>query len=238
MTPCSPSSFNRRFGETCRLHLQGRRNKFSKNQQASRRRVFRRVSTKVSEEHVASIFRVDEISSAKTCLPPACLLVFAELISSTLKMETTCSSEPSVETQRTTRRHIPEDDTLHNHRCEKLKSYTHNPDWRFSSLSSISVRKFYDSVLNWAMTTYFICSWDVAETLHMFVRCRRNTTYVREMSQKHFICPWDVAETLHMFVRCRRNTSYVPEMSQKHVICPWDVAETRHMFVITVELKL
>jgi hypothetical protein len=27
-------------------------------------------------------------------------------------------------TQRTTRRRIPEDDTLHNHRCENLKSYT------------------------------------------------------------------------------------------------------------------
>jgi hypothetical protein len=30
MTPCSPLSFNRRFGGTHRLHLQGRRNKFSK----------------------------------------------------------------------------------------------------------------------------------------------------------------------------------------------------------------
>jgi hypothetical protein len=28
----------------------------------------------------------------------------------------------SVETLRSTRRHIPEDDTLHNHRCENLKS--------------------------------------------------------------------------------------------------------------------
>jgi hypothetical protein len=28
-----------------------------------------------------------------------------------------------VATQQTTRRHIPEDDTLHNHRCENLKSY-------------------------------------------------------------------------------------------------------------------
>jgi hypothetical protein len=36
MTPCSSLSFNRRFGVTYRLHLQGRRNKFSKNQQASR----------------------------------------------------------------------------------------------------------------------------------------------------------------------------------------------------------
>jgi hypothetical protein len=47
----------------------------------------------------------------------------AEPISSTLKMEAICSSETSVETQRTTQRHIPEDDTLHNHRCDNLKSY-------------------------------------------------------------------------------------------------------------------
>jgi hypothetical protein len=30
MTSCSPLSFNRRFGGTYRLHLQGRRNGFSK----------------------------------------------------------------------------------------------------------------------------------------------------------------------------------------------------------------
>jgi hypothetical protein len=39
-------------------------------------------------------------------------------------MEATCSSETWVDTQRTTRRYIPEDGTLHNHRCENLKSYT------------------------------------------------------------------------------------------------------------------
>jgi hypothetical protein len=38
-------------------------------------------------------------------------------------MEAICSSETSVATQQTTRRHISEDDTLHNHRCENLKSY-------------------------------------------------------------------------------------------------------------------
>jgi hypothetical protein len=43
--------------------------------------------------------------------------------SSILKMEAICSSKTSGTTQRTTRRHIPEDDTLHNHRCENLKSY-------------------------------------------------------------------------------------------------------------------
>jgi hypothetical protein len=47
---------------------------------------------------------------------------FAELISLTLKIEAICSSETSVDTQRTTRRYIPEDGTLHNHRCENLKS--------------------------------------------------------------------------------------------------------------------
>jgi hypothetical protein len=33
------------------------------------------------------------------------------------------SSETSGATQRTTRRHIQENDTLHNHHCENLKSY-------------------------------------------------------------------------------------------------------------------
>jgi hypothetical protein len=46
------------------------------------------------------------------CLPPAYLLVLAEIISSTLKMKAICSSETSVATQQTTRRHIPEDDTF------------------------------------------------------------------------------------------------------------------------------
>jgi hypothetical protein len=53
------------------------------------------VLTDVSEEHIASIFRVEEISSAS-------------------------------KQQRTTRRYIPEVDTLHNHRCENLKSYKEN----------------------------------------------------------------------------------------------------------------
>jgi hypothetical protein len=47
------------------------------------------------------------------CLPPAYLLVLAEIISSTLKMEAICSSETSVVTQQITRHHIPEDDTLY-----------------------------------------------------------------------------------------------------------------------------
>jgi hypothetical protein len=62
MTPCSPLNCAQRFGGTYRLHLQGRRNMFSKQ--------------------------------------------------ATLKMEAISSSETSGATQRTTRRHIPENDTL------------------------------------------------------------------------------------------------------------------------------
>jgi hypothetical protein len=72
------------------------------------RRVVRRVSTDVSEEH---------IKNQQASLPPACLLFFAELISSTLKMEAICFSETSVETRRTTRRRMSEDDTLQMKSC-------------------------------------------------------------------------------------------------------------------------
>jgi hypothetical protein len=64
------------------------------------RRIVCWVTTEVSEEHIASI--------SGTCL----LVGFCWNYFSTLKMEAICSSETSVVTQQTTRRHIPEDDTL------------------------------------------------------------------------------------------------------------------------------
>jgi hypothetical protein len=82
--PCSPLSVNRRIGWTYRLHLQGRKNKFSE---------------KPASKQVAILL--------VTCL-------LAELISSTLKMEAICSSDTSVDTQRTKRRYIPEDGILKN----------------------------------------------------------------------------------------------------------------------------
>jgi hypothetical protein len=99
MKPCSLLSCNRRFGGTYRLHLQIRRSNFSKNQQVSRWK-------------------------AECRLPPSYLLVLAQITSSNLKMEAICSFETSVATQQTIRRHIPEDDTLHNHCCKNFKSYT------------------------------------------------------------------------------------------------------------------
>jgi hypothetical protein len=46
-------------------------------------------------------------------------------------MEAICFSETSVVTQRTTRRYIPEVDTLRNHRCENLKSYKLSNVWKY-----------------------------------------------------------------------------------------------------------
>jgi hypothetical protein len=56
-------------------------------------------------------------------ITPAFTLVSCLPYSLTLKMEVTCSSEMSVDFQRTTLHYIPKVRTLHNHRCENFKSY-------------------------------------------------------------------------------------------------------------------
>jgi hypothetical protein len=62
-------------------------------------------------------------SKNKPSEKPASKQVATSAYFSTPKMEAICSSETSVDFQRTTRRYIPEDSSLHNHRCEYLKSY-------------------------------------------------------------------------------------------------------------------
>jgi hypothetical protein len=63
----------------------------------------------------------------------------------TLKMEAICSSETSVATHQTTRRHIPEDDTLHNHRCENLKSYILSTNFYFLFFYNSSILPFHSA---------------------------------------------------------------------------------------------
>jgi hypothetical protein len=57
------------------------------------------------------------------CLPSDFTLVSSLAYYSTLKMEATCFPETSFDLQRSTWRYIPEDRTLHKHRCENLKTY-------------------------------------------------------------------------------------------------------------------
>jgi hypothetical protein len=81
--PCSPLKVNRYFGGTCRFHLQSRR-----------------ISQERNGREAGSKQRYFTLLSCLT-------------YSSILKMKATCSSETSVDIQRTTRRYIPEDRTLH-----------------------------------------------------------------------------------------------------------------------------
>jgi hypothetical protein len=56
-------------------------------------------------KHTASIFTVERVNSARK----------------SMEMEAKLSFETTVDFQRTTQRYIPEDRTLHNHRCDNLK---------------------------------------------------------------------------------------------------------------------
>jgi hypothetical protein len=91
--PCSPLKFNWRSGRTCLL-LEGWRISQTRNEYD------------VSSEQIIAFLSV-------------CFISF----SSTLKMEAACSSETSVNFQRTMHRYIPADRTLNNRRCENFKSY-------------------------------------------------------------------------------------------------------------------
>jgi hypothetical protein len=79
--------------------------------------------TGVSEEHRLDLQgkKIQERGSSVSLQPPAGAgSPLADF--STLKMEAIRSSETSVN-RGSTQRHTPEDDILHSHRCENLKSY-------------------------------------------------------------------------------------------------------------------
>jgi hypothetical protein len=95
---------------------------------------------RVSVLYVPSVSYIYRVSGWRIILLATCLLAaFAELISSTLKMEAICSSETAVETQRTTRRHIPEDNAFNIHRCENLKSYLIRFDQHLLTAAAVSL---------------------------------------------------------------------------------------------------
>jgi hypothetical protein len=92
------------------------------------------VRTDDSQERISSIFRVIGIGELRTPFSFGSVLrllvtsnVLSPLTFVTLTMEAMCFSETFVLT-RATQCHIPEDDILHSHRCQNLKSYDHKSD--------------------------------------------------------------------------------------------------------------
>jgi hypothetical protein len=80
------------------------------------------VKTDVSDELSASIIRVTSRLLVTANIVPSSPIIVS------LMMETLSSSETSVLT-RATWRNIQEDDILHSHLCEKLKSYIALTGW-------------------------------------------------------------------------------------------------------------
>jgi hypothetical protein len=60
---------------------------------------------------------------AEHYLPSDFMLASFSAYFSTPKMDAIYSFDTSVEFQHTTKRYVPEDSTIHDHRCENLKSY-------------------------------------------------------------------------------------------------------------------
>jgi hypothetical protein len=73
--------------------------------------------TDVSEERIASIFRVEKSASEEPPSAGRCGFFYPEDGGEAIR-----SSETSI-LARCTQHHIPEDDILHSHSCESLKSY-------------------------------------------------------------------------------------------------------------------
>jgi hypothetical protein len=77
--------------------------------------------TDVSEDFIASLIRITRIGELRLLVVAKVVLSSSILV--TLMMEATRSSETSILT-RITRRNMPQDDIVHCHRREYLKSYT------------------------------------------------------------------------------------------------------------------
>jgi hypothetical protein len=98
------------------------------------------------------------------CLPPAFMLVSCMAYSSTLKIEVICSSETSVDFQRTTRRYIPEGSTLHYTFCS-IYSMSHKWFLYFGFSNNILYAlgfhksgKFIDQLYNYQLFLRIFCT--------------------------------------------------------------------------------
>jgi hypothetical protein len=86
-----------------------------------------------------------------------------------LKMEPIRSSETSVAFQHITRRHSPEDSTLHNHRCEILKSYNTNSCLQ-ENVSELCISNVVETSIEIAINNLVICSTEIITSM-FFASC-------------------------------------------------------------------
>jgi hypothetical protein len=107
-------------------------------------------------------------------------------------MEAICSSETSVDFQRTTRRYIPEDGTLHNHHCENLKTYT-----RLHGVTSQKIVLFIVTIVE---TSDPLCTY-ICESVMILKK-----TDFEMLMYLHVFCPHDYEKvvfgilSVHLFV--------------------------------------
>jgi hypothetical protein len=115
-------------------------------------------------------------------------LVSCLAYSSTLKMEVTCFQRMSLDFHRTTRRHIAEDRTLRNYRCENLKSSI-----LFACSLSFFKSRIHELSLQYAISAIFLSMvyglWSAyLRTSQKLLRAARNTHQIQKKQIKLPFC--------------------------------------------------
>jgi hypothetical protein len=136
-------------------------------------------------------------SSSSSFLPLAFTLVSCSAYFSTLKMEAIFPSEMSVDFQRTIRRYIPEESTLHNHRLR-----TSNPTHYVSATKPNRLMLFGETVAVYCEN----------HTEHTDTLCGQNAggTYSNHWVSKGLLT---VAVVQHISGRCAWNISLIKQNS-------------------------
>jgi hypothetical protein len=130
--------------------------------------------------------------------------------SSTLKTEATCSSETSVDFHRTTQRYIPEHVTLHNHRCEYLKSYL--LIFAFSDIRNSNFAKAYCTL--YTSETLIVSEiMFLQKKLHGLLRVSyRKTVSLKTVRCDHLLKPVSALE--FRLLKCRKNACFYSKASR------------------------
>jgi hypothetical protein len=114
ITPCNPLKVNRSFGRTYRLRIQGR---------SINREIYKHKSRWQAEQSAGRNFGLYRKPEGNGIVELSSCWYLA------LKMEAICSTETSVDFQRTTRRYISEHRTLHSF---NISAYIASCNWMIS----------------------------------------------------------------------------------------------------------